>query len=205
MTLWIPIAIAAASFQTVRFMLRKVWRSGTLSTAGATFSRFLFALPLVVLLVAGYVAVWMGFSIFAAALQMILFNADLISAFGDSRSGVLSAVLLAAAGLYQFSPIKEACLSKCRQPMTFFMQHFDEGPWRNGVRLGLVCLGCCWALMLLGFVGGVMNLAWMGIATVFMVVEKLPQIGHYITKPMGFALILGACVVAGWPTITNFS
>jgi predicted metal-binding membrane protein len=94
------------------------------------------------------------------------------------------------AGLYQFSPLKEACLSKCRQPMMFFLQYWNEGPWLNGVRLGLVCLGCCWALMFLAFVGGVMNLVFMGIATVIMMVEKLPQLGRYLTKPLGGILVV---------------
>ncbi|WP_040817641.1 DUF2182 domain-containing protein [Litoreibacter arenae] len=143
-------------------------------------------------LVGGYLGVWFGFSALAAGLQMALFQAGLIGAFGDSLSVWLSVALLALAGLYQFSPLKEACLSKCRQPMTFFMQHFDEGPWRNGVRLGLVCLGCCWALMLLAFVGGVMSLAFMGLATAIMVLEKLPDLGRYITKPLGVILLLSA-------------
>lgn len=141
-------------------------------------------------LVAGYLAVWLGFSVLAAAVQMQLFQADLISAFGESRSAVLSAALLLLAGLYQFSPMKEACLSKCRRPLMFFMQHWDEGPWRNGLRLGAVCLGCCWALMLLGFVGGVMNLAFMGLAMVLMTLEKLPEIGRFLTKPLGGGLIV---------------
>ncbi len=143
-------------------------------------------------LVAAYLAVWAGFSVFAAAIQMVLFRAELVSDFGDSRSVWLSAGLLLLAGLYQFSPAKEACLSKCRAPLVFFMQHFEEGPWRNGLRLGLVCLGCCWALMLLAFVGGVMNLAFMGLATVIMVLEKLPDIGRWLTRPLGVALIAGA-------------
>ena len=141
-------------------------------------------------LVSGYLVVWFGFSVVAAGLQMVLFQAGLIGAFGDSLSAGLSGVLLMLAGLYQFSTMKEACLSKCRQPMTFFMQHFDEGPWRNGLRLGLVCLGCCWALMLLAFVGGVMSVAFMGLATVIMVVEKLPDLGRYITKPLGGLLLM---------------
>ena len=103
---------------------------------------------------------------------------------------------MAIAGGYQFSQVKEACLSKCRAPLTFFMQYFDEGAWRNGLRLGLVCLGCCWAMMCLAFVGGVMNLVFMGLATVLMVVEKLPQIGTYITKPLGYALLCGAALIA---------
>lgn len=141
-------------------------------------------------LVAGYLVVWIGFSVLAAGLQMGLYRADLISAFGDSRSAALSALLLALAGAYQFTPLKEACLSKCRRPLTFFMQHWDEGPWRNGLRLGAVCLGCCWALMLLAFVGGVMNIAFMALAMVLMTLEKLPEIGRYLTKPLGAALLL---------------
>ena len=140
-------------------------------------------------LVVGYLGVWLGFSVIAAGAQMALFQAGLLTAFGDSRSGVFSAVLLAVAGAYQFSPVKDACLSKCRRPLSFFMQHWDEGALRNGVRLGLVCLGCCWALMALAFVGGVMNLAFMGLATVIMVLEKLPQVGRYLTRPLGAVLI----------------
>ncbi len=140
------------------------------------------------LLFAGYMTVWIGFSVIAAALQMALFQAELVSAFGDSRSVWLSAVLLVAAGLYQFSALKEACLAKCRQPMTFFMSHWDEGPWRNGLRLGAVCLGCCWALMLLAFVGGMTSLAFMGLAMLAMTLEKL-QAGAWLTRPLGILLI----------------
>jgi len=140
-------------------------------------------------LVAGYLAVWLGFSFAAAGLQMGLFGAGLVSAFGDSRSSLLSAALLALAGAYQFSPLKDACLAKCRAPLAFFFQHWDEGAWRMGLRLGLVCLGCCWALMLLAFVGGVMNLAFMGLAMALMVAEKLPDIGRPLTRPLGGLLL----------------
>ena len=147
-------------------------------------------------LVAGYLIVWLGFSLLAGGLQMALFGAGLVSAFGDSLSVWLSAGLLMIAGLYQFSPVKEACLSKCRAPLTFFMAHWDEGPLRNGVRLGLVCLGCCWALMLLAFVGGVMNIAFMGLATLIMVIEKLPHYGRVLTRPLGAVLVISAVFVA---------
>lgn len=146
-------------------------------------------------LVAGYLGVWLGFSVAAAALQLLLFQAGLLTVFGDSQSALLSAALLLIAGLYQFSPMKEACLSKCRRPLIFFLQHWDEGALRNGIRLGLVCLGCCWALMLLAFAGGVMNLAFMGLATVFMVFEKLPDLGRYATRPLGAALLAGSAVM----------
>ncbi|EEX10899.1 conserved hypothetical protein [Ruegeria lacuscaerulensis ITI-1157] len=130
-------------------------------------------------LLAGYLTVWLGFSVLAALAQMALYRAGAVNGLGESVSGLLSAGLLAVAGLYQFSAIKEACLSKCRHPLTFFIQHWEEGPWRNGLRLGLVCLGCCWALMLLAFVGGVMNLAFMGLATLLMVFEKLPDLADW--------------------------
>lgn len=146
-------------------------------------------------LVAGYLAVWLGFSLIAAAAQMGLYRAGLLSVLGDSRSQLLSAALLLGAGLYQFSPLKDACLSQCRMPLTFFMAHWDEGPLRNGLRLGAVCLGCCWALMFLAFVGGVMNIAFMALATVMMALEKLPEIGRWLTRPLGAALILGGIAV----------
>ena len=139
-------------------------------------------------LIAGYLVIWLGFSIVVAALQMGLFNAGLVSAFGDSRSFWLSGALLIIAGLYQFSALKEACLSKCRQPLTFFMAHWEEGAWRNGLRLGAVCLGCCWALMLLAFVGGMTSLGFMGIAMIAMTLEKM-QAGAWLTRPLGIILI----------------
>lgn len=140
-------------------------------------------------LVAGYLAIWIGFSVLAAAAQVGLFRAGLIGSLGQSLSVPLSMALLIGAGIYQFSALKEACLSRCRAPLTFFMQHWDEGPLRNGLRLGLDCLGCCWALMALGFVGGTMNLMFMGLALVLMTLEKLPEIGRHLTRPLGVALI----------------
>ncbi len=145
-------------------------------------------------LVWGYLVVWIGFSLVAAGAQLVLFQFDLLSALGDSRSTGLTALLLLVAGVYQFTPLKEACLSKCRAPLSFFFAHWDEGAFRNGLRLGLVCLGCCWALMALAFVGGVMNLAFMGLATVIMILEKMPDYGRYVTRPLGVALVAGALV-----------
>lgn len=140
-------------------------------------------------LVAGYLAVWLAFAAVAALAQVLLFRAGLISALGQSVSMPLTSALLIGAGLYQFSALKEACLSRCRHPLTFFMQHWDEGAFRNGLRLGAECLGCCWALMALAFVGGTMNLIFMGLAMVLMTLEKLPDIGRYLTKPVGGVLV----------------
>ncbi|MBK5927224.1 metal-binding protein [Rhodobaculum claviforme] len=146
-------------------------------------------------LLAGYLAVWLGFALLATAAQLALAGAGLVSALGESVSQPLTAALLACAGLWQFSPLKEACLSRCRRPLVLFMAHWQDGPWRIGLRLGLVCLGCCWALMALAFVGGTMNLIWMGGAMALMTLEKLPQLGRPLTRPVGAAL-LGAAVAA---------
>ena len=144
-------------------------------------------------LLAGYLAVWLGFSAAGAAAQAALSSWGLVSQSGASASAWLTAGLLLVAGAYQFSPLKEACLSKCRRPLMFFMQYWTPGPagaLRMGVRLGVVCMACCWALMALGFVGGTMNLVWMGAATSFMVLEKLPDIGRWLTRPAGVLLLL---------------
>jgi len=147
-------------------------------------------------LASGFIAVWAGFAFIAAGLQMALFHFDLVSGFGDSRSIWLSVALLAIAGGYQFSELKEACLSKCRAPLTFFMQYWGDSPIKMGLRLGATCLGCCWALMLLAFVGGVMSLAFMGLATLIMTLEKLPDIGRWMSRPLGFALLGASGVMA---------
>ncbi len=146
-------------------------------------------------LIGGYLLIWAGFAVVAAAAQMALTALGWVSPIGTPLSRGLSVVLLALAGLYQFSAFKDACLSKCRQPLTFFMQHWSSARFNSfymGLRLGGYCLGCCWALMALGFVGGTMNLAWMGLATLLMTVEKLPAFGRYLTRPLGVVLLCGA-------------
>jgi predicted metal-binding membrane protein len=143
-------------------------------------------------LLAGYAAVWLGFAALATLAQLLLVEAALVNPQGQSTNRWLTAALLAMAGTYQFSTLKEACLTQCRRPMAFFMQYWAEGPWRMGLRLGALCLGCCWALMALAFVGGTMNLLWMGAAMVLMVLEKLQGIGRVLTRPLGIALLAAA-------------
>ena len=146
-------------------------------------------------LIGGYLVVWSGASVLGAGLQWVLAARGLLSPVGASLSPVLTAGLLAGAGLYQFSVLKAACLSKCRMPMTFFMERWAPGSgpaFKMGLELGAICLGCCWALMLLGFVGGTMNLLWMGAATLFMTLEKLPDLGRPLTRPAGFTLLAAA-------------
>ncbi|MEZ5913128.1 MAG: DUF2182 domain-containing protein [Paracoccaceae bacterium] len=143
-------------------------------------------------LVAGYMLVWLGAAAAGALAQAGLSKAGLLSPLGVSLSPWLTAALLFLAGGYQFSRLKQACLTKCRLPLTFFIERWRPGPLaalRMGAQLGALCLGCCWALMALGFVGGTMNLLWMGAATAFMVLEKLPDIGRWLTRPAGWLLI----------------
>lgn len=154
----------------------------------------------------GYFAVWIAFAALIAAVQLALLFGGVVDMLGIAKSRWFAAGLLLAVGLFQFTRTKEICHGVCHSPMMYFLGKWRTGfagGLRMGLGLGVFCVGCCWGFMALGFAGGVMNLAWMGLATFFMVLEKLPQIGHYIIKPMGFALILGACVVAGWPLIVT--
>ncbi|MFC2969049.1 DUF2182 domain-containing protein [Acidimangrovimonas pyrenivorans] len=153
-----------------------------------------------VALLAGYLAVWAVASLGFGSAQLALARAGLLTPAGQSTSLGLSAALCAVAGAYQFSRLKEACLSQCRAPLTFFLQHWRPGPsgaLEMGLRLGAVCLGCCWALMGLAFVGGMANLWWMGLATLLMVFEKLPDLGRPLTRPLGVVLLAAAAALGG--------
>ena len=148
----------------------------------------------------GYLAIWLIFSAAGASAQYFLARHSLVAPDGASRSLWLTGGLLAFAGLYQFSRLKNACLDQCRQPLTFFMQYWRPGAlaaFSMGARLGAYCLGCCWALMALGFAGGTMNPVWMGLATLFMIFEKLPDLGRIATRPAGIALLIAAGLVFG--------
>ena len=150
-------------------------------------------------LVLGYLLVWSGFAGLAAGAQTGLARAGLLGGGGASVSWALNAALLALAGLYQLSPVQRACASRCRSPLSFFIGHWRDGAagaLRMGLRLGVLCLGCCWALMALGFVGGVMNLAWMGLATLLMALEKLPGTGPRLDRPLAVLLLAGAGLAA---------
>jgi len=154
----------------------------------------------------GYFAIWLVFAALIAAVQLALLFAGVIDMLGIARSRWIAAALLLAVGLFQFTRTKEICHGVCHSPMMYFIGNWRTGfggGLRMGLGLGVYCAVCCWGFMALGFAGGVMNLAWMGLATLFMVVEKLPQIGHHVTKPMGVILIFGAGVVAGWPLISG--
>jgi len=149
---------------------------------------------------AGYLALWIAFSALATSAQVALEHSGLLtSTYLGSRSRWLSAGLLALAGAYQLSPLKNACLAKCRAPASFFARHWRPGvagALRLGALHGLYCLGCCWLLMALLFVGGVMNLAWIAALTVLVLAEKLLPKGEWIGRGAGLALLVGSAAVA---------
>jgi predicted metal-binding membrane protein len=150
-------------------------------------------LPAVWIFTSGYLAVWMGFSLVATLLQVALEQAALLTPMMVSASKGLSAAILITAGIYQWLPVKNACLSKCRNPLEFFVTRWRPGTggaFRMGAEHGLFCVGCCWMLMLLLFVAGVMNLVWVALIAAFVFVEKLLPAGKFTSGLGSAALIL---------------
>lgn len=144
--------------------------------------------------VAGYLVVWTGFSGAAALAQWGLHQAALLSPAMASTSALLGGILLLVAGVYQCMPVKSACLSRCRSPLGFLGSEWREGSGGAlvmGVRHGLYCLGCCWALMTLLFVAGVMNLLWVAAIAALVLVEKVLPAGPWLGRVAGLTL-------AGW-------
>ncbi|MFY2826488.1 DUF2182 domain-containing protein [Ruegeria sp. MALMAid1280] len=150
----------------------------------------------------GYFIVWVGFAALITGVQLGLLFGGVVDMLGIAKSGWFAGGLMIAVGAFQFTRAKEVCHGVCHAPMTYFLGHWKTGfagGLRMGLGLGAFCVGCCWGFMALGFVGGVMSLLWMGLATLFMVLEKLPQIGHAVTRPMGFALIAGGIALLIYP------
>ena len=142
----------------------------------------------------GYLAVWGGFSLLALVAQYFLERAELLSPMMESASTGLSGALLIAAGIYQFTPLKRSCLRLCRSPLEFFMAHWRSGKLGAcalGAKHGIYCVACCWGLMLLLFVGGVMNLMWIIGLAIFVLIEKLVPAGQWVGQAAG-VLLAGA-------------
>lgn len=155
---------------------------------------------------AGYSVVWAGAAALLAAVQLALLFGGVVDMLGIARSAWVSGGLLIGVGAYQFSRTKAVCHGVCHSPMTYFLGRWQtgfDGGLRMGLGLGAFCAGCCWGFMALGFAGGVMNFLWMGLATLFMVLEKLPQIGRRVTRPMGGMLIAGGLAVLALPFMTG--
>ena len=143
---------------------------------------------------AGYLLAWTAFSLAAISVQWALQRAALLTPMMESASNIFGGIVLIAAGLYQWTPLKDACLSSCQAPLTFIMRHGGfrceaTGALTLGFRHGLYCVGCCWALMTLLFVGGVMNLFWIAALAVLVLFEKVVPFGRLVARLAGLALI----------------
>jgi predicted metal-binding membrane protein len=145
---------------------------------------------------AGYLLAWAAFSVAATFAQWALERAALLTPMMESVSNSLGGVLLIASGLYQWTPLKDSCLSYCEAPLTFIMQHGGfranpAGAVRLGFRHGLYCIGCCWALMAVLFVGGVMNLLWIAALAILVLAEKVVPFGWIVARITGVGLVAG--------------
>jgi predicted metal-binding membrane protein len=142
--------------------------------------------------VAGYLAVWTAFSILATAAQGALRSAALLSPMMVGSSRILGQILLIAAGVFQWTPLKNACLRHCRSPLGFILTEWRDGragAFRMGWRHGLFCVGCCWLLMALLFVVGVMNLWWVAAVAAFVLIEKVTPAGPLVARIAGLLMI----------------
>jgi len=151
-----------------------------------------------VIFFAGYIIVWTGFSAGIAAAQIFLQSSALLTPQMSAASPWLAGGILIAAGLFQFSKLKEVCLNGCRSPVTYFMLEWREGNFgalQMGLKHGLHCVGCCWVLMALLFVAGVMNLLWMAVITVFVLLEKVMPKGELFGKVGGVGMVIWGAVL----------
>jgi predicted metal-binding membrane protein len=144
----------------------------------------------------GYLAAWAVFSLVATSAQWALERAALLTPMMESASNQLGAAVLILAGVYQWAPLKDACLSHCRSPLLFIQQHggFRREPLGAltlGFRHGIYCIGCCWALMALLFVGGVMNLFWIATLAILVLFEKVVPFGRVVARAAGLVFIAG--------------
>lgn len=156
-------------------------------------------------LAAGYLSVWLGFAAVATFVQCVFTRAGLLDAGMAPTGGLLTGAIFIAAGLYQFSTLKHSCLTQCQRPFPFFFSHWTTTPrgvFKLGLSQGLYCLGCCWAMMLVMFAAGAMNVIWMAGLGMVMTIEKLGT-GSRFTHAVGVALIaVGISFVlyaAHWP------
>ncbi|MFQ5720113.1 MAG: DUF2182 domain-containing protein [Acidobacteriota bacterium] len=146
----------------------------------------------------GYLAIWIAFSLAAAVLQAGLHRLALLDPTRLQTGRLLGAGVLIGAGLFQLSPLKDACLAHCRSPLTYFLARWRDGPagaFGMGWRHGGWCLGCCWALMIVSFALGVMNLLWMAGLTLFLIIEKNAPGGVLVGQLAGCGLVVWG---VGW-------
>jgi len=148
----------------------------------------------------GYLAVWTSFSLAAAALQWVLDQMAMLTAGMTVASAVIAGSIVAAAGVYQWTPLKRACLTHCRSPIDAIAHYWRPGAFgafSAGARHGLYCLGCCGVLMALLFAGGIMNLAWIAGITVLVLAEKVAPGGRILSRVIGAALAVWGGLTIG--------
>ena len=149
----------------------------------------------------GYLVIWTAFSAVATLAQWGLHSAALLSPMMVSTSRVVGGGLLIAAGVFQWTPLKRACLVHCRSPLHFFMSEWRDGTsgaLKMGSHHGAFCVGCCWVLMALLFVVGVMNLLWVAALAAFVLIEKMVPRGEMVGRVAGVALVAaGVTILAG--------
>lgn len=154
------------------------------------------------LFTASYLVAWAGFSLAAVGLHWLLDQAGLIALNMAVTSQLLAAGLLVAAGIYQFTPIKQACLRHCRMPAAYLAEHWrpgTRGAFAMGLQHGAYCLGCCWFLMLLLFFGGVMNLYWIAGLALYVLLEKAVPAGQWLNHGIGLVLVAaGGWLLLAW-------
>jgi predicted metal-binding membrane protein len=143
---------------------------------------------------AGYFLAWTGFSLAATLVQWMFERAALLDSRMASASNVLGGIVLIAAGVYQWMPLKDVCLTQCQTPLQFLMRHGGfradvPGCLLLGLRHGAYCVGCCWVLMALLFVGGVMNVLWIALLALLILLEKLTPFGRWVARAAGVASV----------------
>jgi len=194
-SLWVAMAIAMMLPTAVPMISAYVQICQT-----ATAKSIATVSPLV--LIAGYICVWVVFALSAAVVQVALLRFSVLFPATATIKQVSASIVLIGAGVYQFTNLKQACLAKCRAPLNFFFANWSDRTrdiFKLGLNQGLFCLGCCWALMLLMFVTGIMNVMWMVALTVLMVVEKTLPKSDGLRRFTGFVLIAwGAMVGIGF-------
>lgn len=184
-TMW-AVMMAAMMLPSAVPMVFTYDRMDARSAEGRGGSTFLF--------IAGYVLVWTAFAVGATGLQWILHDLTLVNGMGVATRGGLAAFLLVGAGVFQLTPVKRRSLGACRTPMGFLTTSWRDGragALRMGLHHGTLCLRCCWALMILLFVLGIMNLAWVAVLAIFVLAEKVMRRGEIIS-------VIGGAVMIVW-------
>ena len=146
----------------------------------------------------GYFVVWGGFSLIATLLQWLLQQVSWLNPDMIITNKIAGSIILVAAGVFQFTPLKQTCLSFCKSPLEFIFKHWKEGKKgaiKMGIKNGVYCVGCCWVLMVLLFVSGVMNILWVALISLFVLIEKVSAKSKWVSFAAGSLLIIYGLLV----------